>query len=139
MGAIMLIEIWERLCGYDKWIPTEAIILSSKMVGLRGGWFRKVKTTSVGAIQEWRATSDICWIDKSGRSHKASYTVSERSSLFHLYEGQTVSIRYNSANTDEYYIRELFRHKMFMLLLYAFMQAIGILIICCLSYLFTHI
>jgi hypothetical protein len=29
MGDIMLIEIWERLRGYDKWIQTEATVQSS--------------------------------------------------------------------------------------------------------------
>jgi hypothetical protein len=31
MGAIMLIEIWERLRGYDKWVQTEAKIESSNL------------------------------------------------------------------------------------------------------------
>lgn len=107
----MLIEIWERLRGYNKWIQTEATIESSKLEDL-GFWsFRKDRSLRLGVYDLWQSKCDIGWTDASGASHTAGYAVSERSPLFQMFEGQTISIRYNPANPDKYYIRELFKHR----------------------------
>ena len=107
----MLIEIWERLRGYDKWIQTEATIRSSDLKDLGFGSFRKDSARRLGLYDQWQSKSDFCWIDRSGNSHKGSFTVSERSPLFQVIEGETIPIRFNPANPDKYYIRELFWHK----------------------------
>jgi hypothetical protein len=110
-GAIMLIEIWERLRGYDKWIQSEATIQLSELKDLGFGSFRKDSACRLGLYDQWQSKSDFCWIDKSGISHTGSFTVSERSPLFQVFEGQSIPIRFDPANPDKYYIRELFWHK----------------------------
>jgi hypothetical protein len=96
----MLIEIWERLRGYDKWIETEATILSSDLVN-------QMSKNVIG------------WTDMSGRSHTARYSVHSGSRLYQLYDGQTVTIRYNRANPGEYYFRELFRYRALVVLFWS--------------------
>jgi hypothetical protein len=59
----------------------------------------------------WHSTCKICWKDKVGAEHIASYIVGQGSRLFQLYEGQTVSVRYKPDSPDQYYIRDLFKHK----------------------------
>jgi hypothetical protein len=96
----MLIEIWERLRGYDKWTQTEATILSSDLVG-------QVSKNVIG------------WTDVSGKSHTAKYSVFSGSRLYQLYDGQTVTIRYNQANPAEYYFRDLFRYWVLLILFWS--------------------
>jgi hypothetical protein len=112
--GIMLIEIWERLRGYDKWTKTDATILSSELVEPQAGLPRSERSGKRGSALQWRSTCVISWTDKSGSAHNATYTVSDSSRLFQCYDGQTVSIRYNPVNADEYYLRALFRDKAFM-------------------------
>jgi len=97
----MLIEIWERLRGYDKWTQTEATILSSDLVG---------QALSKNVIE---------WNDVSGKSHTAKYSVHSSSRLYQLYDGQTVIVRYNQANPDRYYFRELFRYRVLVVLFWS--------------------
>jgi hypothetical protein len=122
----MLIEIWERLRGYDKGIETEATILSSELidpitVSPRDGDFI-LRDPIKNPFVQWLSRCAIQWTDRSGVSHIAGYTVSEGSRLFLLYEGKTVSIRYNPTNPDEYYNRLLLRNGKFM----AFLSSIYI-------------
>jgi hypothetical protein len=105
-GATMLIELWERLRGYDKWVETDAKIQSSNLseeqiaeVYGRSGVYE--------TVSEWQSTNTIMWTDASGKEHSAEYEVDEDSPLFQLYDGQTVTIRYNPANPDEFYLRGL--------------------------------
>lgn len=106
----MLIEIWERLRGYDKWIQTEATITASDLTE------EEVRTvhSEVGgdeAMTEWRSTCNIAWTDMFRTPHSAAYIVSEGSPLFELFEGQTVTIRYNPAYPAQYYLRAELRSK----------------------------
>jgi hypothetical protein len=107
----MLIEIWERLRGYNKWIQTEATILSSVLAEPAAGLPRSERTGKLRSLLQWQSTCVIGWTDTSGRAHTASYAVDEHSRLFQLYDGQTISIRYNLACPGEYYLRELCRYK----------------------------
>ena len=107
----MLIEIWERLRGYDKWVQTEATVKSSNLTDFGFGSFRRDSACRLGLYDQWQSKSDFYWIDKLGISHTSTFTVSERSPLFQLFEGQTIPIRYDPANPDKYYIRELFWHR----------------------------
>jgi hypothetical protein len=92
----MLIEIWERLRGYDKWVETEATINSSRLAD--------VELFNSRAAREWRSASTLAWTDQAGQQHSASFEVSDNSPLFQLYEGQTVTIRCNPANPNEFYL-----------------------------------
>jgi hypothetical protein len=119
MGATMLIKLWERLRGYDKWTATEATIVSSELVDPfepqhREGRFG-VARAIVGSwpFLSWRSNCAITWTDASGASHAARYAAAENNRrLFQKYEGQKVEIRYNPAHPDEYYLRELFQQQL---------------------------
>lgn len=103
--------IWLRLRGYDKWIQTEAKILSSELTEPDAGLERNEKRSNLGSPLQWHSTCTIGWTDTSGISHTGSYTISELSPLFQLYDGQTVPIRYNPASPEEFYLRELSIYK----------------------------
>ncbi len=107
----MLIEIWERLRGYDKWIQTEATILSSKLtkpgvVLSDNGRFAKLLEP-----WQWHLTCTIGWNDALRNPYTACYTVGELSALYQLYNGQNVIIRYNPASPEDYYLRDLLINK----------------------------
>ena len=123
----MLIEIWERLRGYDKWTQTEATIRSSDLedvdVGIPSGSYCPDRT-----IDEWQSFCDIAWTDASGTQHTAEYSVSEDSPLFQLYEGQKVILRYNPADPDHYYLRGVLRSKVLSTLKWRVVPALGIVL-----------
>ncbi|HTW60880.1 MAG TPA: DUF3592 domain-containing protein [Terracidiphilus sp.] len=113
----MLIELWERLRGYDKWTETEATIQSSELVDrlvearkTRGIW-RLLLSHPWSA---WQSNCSIGWTDTAGAPHVAKFAAAENSALFQKYEGQWVSIRYNPADPGEYYLRELFLQRVFL-------------------------
>jgi hypothetical protein len=95
----MLIEIWERLRGYDKWIQTEARVESSKV---------EKRKDSYGG---WVATNVISWKDQSGETQTSGFSVPGDSPLYQLIGGETVTIRYDPAKPNEHYFRELLRSK----------------------------
>jgi hypothetical protein len=105
----MLIEIWECLRGYNKWVRTEATIQSSTLQEPEAGKEWGEKRNYDHTYFTWQATCEIAWTDASGNSHTGKFVADERSSLFHLYEGQTVELRYNPANPDRFYIRGMLR------------------------------
>ena len=53
----------------------------------------------------------MVWIDPSGEKHRAGFTVNEASPLFQPIEGSTFPIRYNPADPEGYYHRELSETK----------------------------
>jgi len=96
----MLIEIWERLRGYDKWIETDATVESSEAANyqLHG--------------RDLSSSEDvIVWTDAGGEKHRAPFRVQADSPLFQLVQGSTISIRYNPADPEEYYFRELLQTR----------------------------
>ena len=50
----------------------------------------------------------MLWTDPTGMDHRAPFTTQEGPPLFELIEGSTLAIRYNPADPEEYYCRELF-------------------------------
>jgi hypothetical protein len=44
-------------------------------------------------------------------NHRAPFTTQDGSPLFELIEGSTRAIRYNPADPEEYYCRELYEHN----------------------------
>lgn len=105
----MLIEIWERLWGYDRWIETEATIKSSTLEMPEAGKDKSERRNFNNTYLTWQATCEATWTDRSGTLHKGKFVAGERSPLFQLYDGQTVSLRYNPRNPDELYIRGMLR------------------------------
>jgi hypothetical protein len=105
-GCAMLIELWERLRGYDKWIETEAKIESSKVE-------ETPVTDRYGHVSGY--TYDSCdmlvWADQQGESQRDFFTVPDDSPLYQFVDGETITIRYNPTSPDQYYLRELLRTR----------------------------
>jgi hypothetical protein len=101
----MLIEFWERLRGYDKWVQTEATVESSDVEKVphynRGG----------NVSYTWASGDQLVWTDLQGQRQTAEFKVDEGSPLFQLIGGEKVTIRYNPANPDEFYYRDLLRSR----------------------------
>jgi hypothetical protein len=111
----MLIEIWERLRGYDKWVPATAKIESSKAE----------KTAHYGrdgsVSYTWAAGDELVWTDLQGQQQSAEFKVDDESPLYQLVGGEDVAIRYNPARPDEFYFHELLQSRVrrfFQLVLY---------------------
>jgi hypothetical protein len=101
----MLIEIWERLSGYNKWPRTEATIKSSDLAEVEIGRVRYSSFSEGEPVDEWKSANVLTWRDAAGSIHEAEYTVAEDSPLFQLYDGQRISIRYNPLHPDQFYLR----------------------------------
>jgi hypothetical protein len=100
----MLIEIWERMRGYDKWPQVTGTIQSSTLAEEKIGEVYNQYTAN-DPIYEWESTNTLAWTDASGNQHAAEYKVNEDSPLFQLYDGQSVTIRYNPADPGQFYLR----------------------------------
>jgi uncharacterized protein DUF3592 len=97
-GRIMLIEIWERLRGYDKWIQTEAKIVTSEEI-----------RSKLGEKYRRRDGSNLLfWQDQQGEPQYGAFVTFDTSPLYQTLEGEGVSIRYNPARPSRYYCRPLF-------------------------------
>jgi hypothetical protein len=99
-GCAMLIEIWERLRGYDKWIETEARVESSKVI--------ETPDAESGGIA-YSCEDVLVWADRQGENQRAYFAVPDGSPLYQFIGGETIKIRYNPAEPDEYYLRELLK------------------------------
>jgi len=119
----MLIELWERLRGYDKWVQTEATILSSKLARgevLRASVIRFGEDKPDGErIMGWRSNCSLAWNDGVGQEHTAEYEVCQNSPLFQLYDGQTVTIRYNPENPGQFYLRGVLKSRVISIVKWA--------------------
>ncbi len=100
----MLIEIWERLRGYDKWVRTNAMVCRSAT--------EKVEHYSRGGNYYTDEAGDVIeWTDPTGEKQYADFNAPQGSKLFQLVQGDTVEIRYNPAKPDEFYYRDLLRMR----------------------------
>jgi len=104
MNPIMLIEIWERLRGYDKWVEAEATIQTSDLQDVQVADFHDRYGRDY-PVDESHSFCNIVWTDSNGTKHCGSYEVSENSALYQLYDGQTIKIRYNPIDPDQFYLR----------------------------------
>jgi len=102
----MLIEIWERLRGYDKWVETAAKIESSEVE-------KTPITDRSGRVVDYSYDSGdmLTWTDRQGEKQYADFTVPDDSPLYQLVGGESVTIRYNPARPEQYYFRELLRTR----------------------------
>ncbi len=96
----MLIEIWERLRGYDKWIQTEARVISSKVE-------RTSRRVKGGRQDIWIVTNTIVWTARQGQIQSAVFNLADISLLNYFVVGETVTIHYNPVKPSIYYLREL--------------------------------
>jgi hypothetical protein len=106
MAATMLIELWERLRGYDKWVQTEAKIESSDVE-------KTPVTDRYGRVVDYayNAGDVITWVDNRGENQYATFDVAEGSKLYQLVDGDSVTIRYDPAQPDRFYYRDLLRYR----------------------------
>lgn len=102
----MLIEFWERLRGYDKWIETEAKIESSDIheADIKNQYGQTM-------VREYDAGDRIAWSDAQGGQHQGKFSADEESPLYQLVDGNTFTIRYNPARPDRFYNRDLMRSE----------------------------
>ena len=97
----MLIEIWERLRGYDKWIEAEAVIVSGKKIRREFG-LPALRSDS-------RFSSDLLmWVDREGEKRFGPFVNQDTSPLYQLLEGETVLVRYDPSKPDRFYNRAHF-------------------------------
>jgi len=100
----MLIELWERFRGYDRWIVAEATIESSEM--------EDHEYTYRGQTSHTYDSSDkLVWIDKQGNRQTGSCSVPDGSPLYQLVGGEKIAIRYNPDMPEEYYFPELLKAR----------------------------
>jgi hypothetical protein len=97
----MLIDLWESLCGYDKWIPAEAVVTSASTEQKRhlDRYGREYYTTDSADV--------LMWTDANGKMRRGFFRVPDGSRLYSLLGGDTIEIRYNPEQPDEFYLREL--------------------------------
>jgi hypothetical protein len=100
----MLIEIWERLRGYNKWAEAEATIVSYETVR------RRLGAKAAKSISGRFSTDLLSWKDAEGQRHYGAFVNQDTSSLYQMLDGEQFQILYNPANPDRYYHRGYFLH-----------------------------
>ena len=101
MDAIMLMAIWERLRGYDKWTPAEATVVFVKEEHTYPGKDGKELHYSY-------VTGDrLAWTDAQGEKQSAPLKPAGKDPKYQFAEGEVVSIRYNPANPEQYFFPRL--------------------------------
>jgi hypothetical protein len=98
----MLIEIWERLRGYDKWIPADAFVYSATEIRKKLG-----KRYQISPESQFSGEL-LVWLDDYEEVHVGTFVTHETSPLYQLLEGETIPIRYHPAKPDRYYCRSHF-------------------------------
>ena len=100
----MLIEIWEKLRGYDKWVNAAATIERSDVE-------KTPHNDRNGSVSySYEAGDVIAWV-VDGAKHYADFNVEEGSHLFQLVGGESVAIRYNPKDPDDFYYRDLLKSR----------------------------
>jgi hypothetical protein len=104
----MLIEAWERLRGYDKWVAAVATVQSTSLSRVDVGTEKSKSPMPVG----WESISKISWRDMNQIEHTAEFRAYEESPLYQLIEGDEVRIKYDPANPSEFYLPGLIRSRL---------------------------
>ena len=118
----MFIELWERLRGYDKWVQTTAKVESSKVV-------ETPVTDRYGTSYVYDSDEVLVWSDEKGERQWAYFTVPENSPLYLLVDNETIPIRYNPAQPDQFYLRELLQTRFHTFAKQALLVAFLVLIV----------
>jgi hypothetical protein len=104
----MLIELWERLRGYDRWPEAQATVVSGERLRRKYGLPGPRKNTQF--------SSDLLmWTDQKGKEWYGPFVNQDTSPLFQLLDGELISIRYNPSNPGRFYNREHFQSWMVMI------------------------
>jgi len=95
----MLIELWERLRGYNKWVQAEARVDSAAAIRRTLGKRYQESPTS-------RASGRLLvWKDQLGKKQVGVFVTLDTSPFYQLLDGETITIRYNPARPNHYYCR----------------------------------
>jgi hypothetical protein len=100
----MILEIWERLRGFDKWPQVEATIQSSaveKATRLRKG----------SRVDEWKTVYEIAWTDPAGLLQRKQMALPGMSRDLNLIDGVGISVRYKPTDYSKFFIREELRRR----------------------------
>lgn len=101
----MLIEPWEILRGYDRWIDVEAKIVSSDVR-------RTAHHGHDGSVSySYDAGDQLTWTDAQGNTQFADFQVDDQSSLYQFVGGESIAIRYNPRDPSRFYSRDLLRSR----------------------------
>lgn len=101
----MLIELWERFRGYDRWTLAEATIESSQME-------EHVYSYRGQTSHEYDSGDTLVWIDNYGNRQTAFCHIPDDSPLYQLVGGEKIAIRYNPDKPEEYYFPELMKARL---------------------------
>ena len=101
----MLIKLWERIRGYDRWVQTDATIKSSSMEDHVYDYRGQIK-------HEYESVDTLVWTDREGNQQTAPCRVPDDSPLYQLVGGEKVTIRYNPRKPEECYFPELFKGRL---------------------------
>jgi hypothetical protein len=118
----MLIELWERLRGYDKWMQVEARIESSTIE--RSRYIRKGT-----AYCDFASRHLAVWIDSRGRQQRAEFKVDDRLLSDPFKRRGTETIRYDPQRPERFYSRDLLRTRVRKFLELALYATIVILVV----------
>lgn len=101
----MLVELWEKFRGYDRWTDTNARI----------GPLVSHKKASKGRSGQWvygyRFERSLQWVDQQGQSRNAKFKLPDDSPLFQVRSGELVTIRYDPVKPEHFYFRDLFQFR----------------------------
>lgn len=102
----MILELYERLRGYDKWVETQAKIESSDVS-------KTPFANRYGQVVDYRYSAGdiLTWVDSHGENQYADFDVGENSPLYLLLGGESVTIRYDPASPDRFYYRDLLKTR----------------------------
>ncbi|HVU46686.1 MAG TPA: hypothetical protein VHD85_11205 [Terracidiphilus sp.] len=108
----MLIQFWERLCGYHKWTPVKAIVQSSTLARVGMGSTVEGKEANGQIVIGWESHCEIVWKDQQGVEQTAVFEAPEESPLYQLCDDDTVDIRFNPKHPANCYIPGLLQAKL---------------------------
>lgn len=103
----MLLKLWERLRGYNKWTEAQAVIKSSQVQQVVVGHTRDTNQP----VYAWQGDEEVAWTSEDGVEHSELFEVDEGSPLFKMYDGNPLTIRYDPQNPDHFYVRDQLRHQ----------------------------
>ena len=101
MGAIMLIEIWERLRGYHHWTQAEAKI---EFVKEEHTYHDK---SGKELHYTYKTGECLVWTDARGAARQATLKPRGNDPKYQFADEEMATIRYNPANPEQYYFRKL--------------------------------
>jgi Protein of unknown function (DUF3592) len=130
----MLIELWERLRGYGKWVETEATIESAQQrIAME---YRDPSDPPGKSRYTWKMEDVLTWSDAAGQRHQAHFTAHEESPLFKLTAGAKLIIRCDPANPARFYSREIHKAEL-RHFIQVTLSVIGVVVLC-VGYIFVR-